>query len=178
MKLSTRISVLCIALVALLAPVAHAIPGVSFGIMGGPNLTLPTTSSALPAGTELTGTIGYSVGPSVGIGPLELSALYSSYGSKLTFLGISQTSSSNYLDFPALYRIGAGPLSVGLGGFYSICLENGCTSDNNKYGATASVRATVPVVGFFVDGRFNLDLKDNAGSKSSALAVLLGYDFI
>ncbi len=178
MKLFTRISALCIALVALLAPVAHAIPGVSFGIMGGANLNLPSTSSSLPAGTELTGTLGYSVGPSVGIGPLELSALYSSYGSKVTFLGVGQTTTSNFLDIPALYRIGAGPLSVGLGGFYSICVESGCTTDNNNYGATASVRASVPVVGFFVDGRFNLGLKDSAGSKASSLAVLLGYDFI
>jgi hypothetical protein len=167
MKLSTRISALCIALLALLAPAAHAIPGVSFGIMGGANLNLPNT-------TGLTGTIGYSVGPSVGLGPLEVSALYSSYGAE--FLGVS--TSSNFLDLPVLYRIGAGPLSVGLGGFYSICMESSCTADNNNYGATASVRASVPVVGFFVDGRFNLGLKDSAGSKASSLAVLLGYDFI
>ena len=167
MKLSTRISVLCIALFALLAPVAHAIPGVSFGIMGGANLNLPNT-------TGLTGTLGYSVGPSVGLGPLEVSALYSSYGTE--FLGLSVN--NNFLDLPVLYRIGAGPLSVGLGGFYSICMESACTADNNNYGATASVRASIPVVGFFVDGRFNLGLKDTAGSKASSMAVLLGYDFI
>jgi hypothetical protein len=171
MKLSTRISALCIALVALLAPVAHAIPGVSFGVMGGANLNLPNT-------TGLTGTIGYSVGPSVGIGPLEVSALYSSYGTELTVLNLTQTVRNDFLDIPVLYRIGAGPLTVGLGGFYSICVESTCTTDNNNYGATASVRASIPVVGFFVDGRFNLGIKDTAGSRASSMAVLLGYDFI
>jgi len=167
MKLSTRISALCIALVALLAPAAHAIPGVSFGIMGGANLNLPNA-------TGITGSVGYSVGPSVGLGPLEVSALYSSYGAE--FLGVS--TSSNFLDLPVLYRIGAGPLSVGLGGFYSICVESTCTMDNNNYGATASFRASIPVVGFFVDGRFNLGIKDTAGSRASSMAVFLGYDFI
>jgi hypothetical protein len=176
MKSSLSFSAIWIALLALLAPTAHAIPGVSVGIMGGGNLTLP--SATMPAGTELTGTLGYSVGPSVGIGPLEVSMLYSSYGSKVTALGLSQTTTSNFLDIPALYRIGAGPLAVGIGGFYSICLESGCTSSNNNYGATASVRASIPVVGLFVDGRFNLGLKDTNGSKSSALALLVGYDFI
>ncbi len=173
MKLSTRISALFIALVALLAPAAHAIPGVSFGIMGGANLNLPNT-------TGLTGMIGYSVGPSVGLGPLEVSALYSSYGTEITIpvLNVTQSVSSNFLDIPVLYRIGAGPLSVGLGGFYSICMESTCTTSDNNYGATASVRASVPVVGFFVDGRFNLGLRDSAGSKASSMAVLLGYDFI
>ena len=168
---------LCLSLFAFSAPAAHAIPGVSFGIMGGANLTFPSVT-ALPAGTEISGTIGYSVGPSAGIGPFELSLLYTSYGNKVTFGGVSATSSSKYLDIPALYRIGAGPLSVGFGGFYSLCMETGATSDNNNYGATGSVRASIPGLGMFVDGRFNLGLKDMAGSKLSSMAVYLGYDFI
>ncbi|NDF16068.1 hypothetical protein EB061_12245, partial [bacterium] len=130
------------------------------------------------AGTEVSGTLGYSVGPSVGIGPLELNVLYSSYGTKVTALGTSATSTSKYLDIPALYRIGAGPLSIGVGGFYSLCLNDNATSDSNNYGAVGSVRASIPGLGFFVDGRFNLGLKDMTGSKLSSLAVLIGYDFI
>jgi hypothetical protein len=154
---------------------AHAIPGVGFGIMAGPNMTFPSVD--LPAGASVTGTIGYSVGPTVGLGPIELSALYSSYGTKISILGLEETTSAKSLDIPVLYRLGLGTIGVGIGGFYSLSLESGSTSDDNNYGAVGSVRVGIPGIKLFVDGRFNLGLKDNDGKISNA-QLMIGYNFL
>jgi hypothetical protein len=157
--------------------VAYALPGLGFGLMAGPNLTLPSTPSV--SGYDLAGGIGFSVGPTVGVGPLEASLLYSSYTLKTTVGANTSSNSSSSLDLPVLYRVGAGPIELGLGGFYSLSLESGSTSDDNNYGVVGSVRTTIPG-GFFVDGRFNFGLKevDGSNSKVSSLAILLGFNFI
>ena len=155
---------------------AFAIPGMNVGIMAGPNLAFP--SASLPAGSSMSGTIGYSVGPSVGLGPIEVSALYSSYGLKVTASGSEATSSGKSLDLPVLYRLGIGPVGFGIGGFYNISLESGSTSSDNNYGAVASFRTTIPGIGLFVDGRFSLGLHDMSGTKLSSGAVLIGYNFL
>jgi len=155
---------------------SFAIPGMNVGIMAGPNLTLP--SATLSAGYSVTGAIGYSVGPSVGLGPLEVSVLYSSYSQTFTSPGSETTLTGKSLDLPVLYRLGVGPVGFGLGGFYSLSLDSGSTSTDNNYGAVASFRTTIPGVGLFVDGRFNLGLHDMSGTKLSSAAVLIGYNFL
>ncbi|MBU6375237.1 MAG: hypothetical protein KGQ59_04525 [Bdellovibrionales bacterium] len=156
---------------------AFAAPGFGFGLMAGPNLTFPSAPSIL--GSSVSGGIGFSVGPSVGVGPLEASLLYSSYTLKSTVATITTSSSSSSLDLPVLYRVGVGLIDIGFGGFYSLSLESGATSSNNNYGLVGSVRTTIPG-GLFVDGRFNLGLKESAStnSKVSSLALLLGFNFI
>jgi hypothetical protein len=152
---------------------AFALPGFKVGIMAGPNLHMPTVPAL--SGLEVSGGLGYAVGPSIGIGPLELSALYTSLSTKATASELSSTESSTFLSLPALMRFGAGPLSLGLGGFYSLSLEEG---GGSNYGATGSVRITVPVLGAFVDARYDLGLKEESGVKSSSAAVLLGWNFL
>lgn len=155
---------------------AYAVPGVNVGLMVGPNLSF--VSGDFPVGTSLSGGVGYSVGPSVGLGPIEISALYTSTTTTASVLGIEASSTSKSLEIPVLYRLGMGPIGLGLGGFYGLSLESGATSDSNNYGLTASTRVTVPGVGLFVDGRFNLGLNDMGGSKMSSAAILIGFDFI
>ncbi len=160
-------------------PQAFAMPGVDLGIMGGAGMTMPSFSGDL-GGATLSGGIGISAGASLGVGPLEVSALYSQYSIKLEAGGESLSSTANYLDIPVLFRMGAGPISFGVGGFYSLFLsdDSGTGDSDPNYGATASVRFTLPVIGFFVDGRYNLGLKEEEQSKISSAAVYLGFNFL
>jgi hypothetical protein len=135
---------------------AFALPGLSVGVMGGANLAMPSVGSSK---------VGYSLGPTFEAGPLQASALYSKY------------MDSKYLDLPVLYSMGIGLASVGLGGFYGLCLDSGATSDDHNYGAVANVRVKIPG-GLFADGRFNLGLKELGGSKLSSAAVMLGFNFL
>ena len=157
--------------------VAYALPGLGFGLMAGPNLTLPSTPSV--SGYDLAGGIGFSVGPTVGVGPLEASLLYSSYTLKSTVASTTSSNSYKSLELPVLYRIGAGPIEFGLGGYYSLSVDSGSTSEDNNYGLVGSVRTSIPG-GLFVDGRFNLGLNevDSSNSKVSSLAILIGFNFI
>jgi Outer membrane protein beta-barrel domain len=161
------------------APKAYALPGMDIGVMGGANFA--KYSSGVDSA------FGFSGGASVGLGPLEVSALYTQYKFSATLLGQSVSTTLNQLDVPVLYRLGVGPVSLGVGGFYSMFLSgstssNGVstsvTSGNSNYGATASARFTIPVLGFFVDGRYNLGLKDNSGVKTSSMAAYLGWNIL
>lgn len=161
---------------AVSAPKAFALPGVDLGIMAGAGLSMPSLSG-------VDGGIGISAGATAGIGPIEASLLYSQYRTSLL---VTETT-SNYLEIPLLFRAGLGPVSFGIGGFYSMFLSgsqtvSGTTTEitdgDSNYGATASARFTVPVLGFFVDGRYNLGLKDMSGSTASSAAVYLGWNFL
>ena len=162
------------------APSAYALPGMDIGVMGGGSFAKSNQSG-------LDSKFGISGGASVGLGPLEISALYTQYKIGATVLGISAETTFNYLDLPVLYRVSAGPVSVGLGGFYSLFLSGSVTTagvttnvtdGESNYGATASARFTIPVLGFFVDGRYNLGLKDQGGSKLSSMAAYIGWNFL
>ena len=155
------------------APSAFAVPGVDIGIMGGANYAMPSNSAGI------TKKIGLGGGASIGVGPLEISAIYNQY--KIEASGLTVT--TNYLDIPVLLRIGAGPISLGLGGFYSPFLSGttnvgGTVTADANYGATGSLRFTVPVAGFFIDGRYNLGLNDDGGSKLSGASVYLGWNIL
>lgn len=154
---------------------ALAVPGVSLGLMGGGNLSFPSIDSP---GVTVSGKVGYTVGPTATLGPVEASVLYSMYSVKASASGIDVTTDSKYLDIPVLYRFGIDLASIGIGGFYGLCLDSGATSADNNYGAVASVRAKLPGTSVFVDGRFNLGLHDMNGGKNSSLALMLGYDFL
>ncbi|MEN9723039.1 MAG: hypothetical protein RJB38_1025 [Pseudomonadota bacterium] len=154
-----------LSLAALTPSAAYAIPGLDFGIMGGATLN---TSSNLGSGS---GGLGYSFGPSLGVGPLEVSALYTNL---TTDFGSISTNRKSW-DIPVLMRFGAGPVGLGLGGFYSITTGSG-TSDN--YGATASLRMGIPGMGLFADGRYNLGLKDFSGAHISSAALMIGLNFL
>lgn len=166
-----------LALVALLSGAsASALPGLSLGVMGGANLAMPGVDA--PAGTSISGGIGYSVGPTVEAGPIEVSALYSNYSVKTTVSVTETTASSKYIDVPVLYRMGVGLASIGLGGFYGLCVDSGATSDDHNYGAVGSVRVKIPG-GLFADARYSLGLKkDSSGMKMSAAALLVGFNFL
>jgi hypothetical protein len=165
---------------ALSAQQAFAIPGVDLGIMGGAAMSMPNTSG-------VDGKIGLTAGASVGLGPIEASLLYSQYKAEALIFGNNVSMTYNYLDVPVLFRAGVGPLSIGVGGFYSIFLNGSAsvagqnediTDVESNYGATASLRFTVPVVGFFVDGRYNLGIRESEGEKLSSAALLLGFNFL
>ena len=148
-------SLLAVAVVAasLSSTNAFALPGLSLGVMGGASISAPSvTDAALVGSATLKGGTGLSAGATLGAGPLEVSALYSQYQAT----ALSTTVNSSFLDVPVLFRMGLGPISLGLGGFYSMHLSDDSGASQNRganYGATASVRLTIPVVGFFVDGR-------------------------
>jgi hypothetical protein len=153
------------------APRAFAVPGLELGVMAGAAASMPTG--------VLDGGIGLSVGATGGVGPLEASLLYTQY--KLSIPGNDIT--GNYLDIPVLYRMSLGPVGLGIGGFYSMFLSRSSTvvltgDGESNYGATASLRFTIPVVGLFLDGRYNLGLKDSNGSKASSAAFYLGFNFL
>ncbi|MFN7685594.1 MAG: outer membrane beta-barrel protein [Oligoflexia bacterium] len=158
------------------APQAHALPGLDIGLMAGGAISKSSANS-------VDGGFGLSFGPTVGMGPIEASALYSQY--KLTAPTVS--TSTNYLEIPVLYRLGLGPVSVGVGGFYSVFLSGSTTvgstttdltSGSSNYGATASARVTIPMLGLFADARYNLGLRDSSGSKLSSLGFYLGWNFL
>jgi hypothetical protein len=164
---------------------AFAIPFVDLGVMAGGAISAPTISDpAQLAGSTLSGGFGLSGGASLGLGPIEVSALYSQLKAKIAGGPVNSEVTSNYLDIPVLLRMGLGPISFGVGGFYSVFLSGsssvpGDTVDGKgNYGPTASLRFTVPVVGFFVDGRYSLGLKETNGVKMSTAGVYLGFNFL
>ena len=151
------------AFILFLSTSAFALPGASIGLMGGANL-------ATPSGTTATGNVGYAVGPTLTAGPLEVSALYTHYS--VSFSNVTAT--SKYLDIPVLYRMGVGLANVGVGGFYGIPLDTG---NSGNYGLVASTQ--VNLLGkLFLDGRYNLGLKNSSGSKLSSAALLVGFNFL
>jgi hypothetical protein len=171
-QIKKNLFALVVVATALSATPAFAIPGVDLGVMGGASMGLPSTSG-------VDGKIGLSAGASLGLGPIEASVLYSQYKAGASILGNDVSYTLNYLDVPVLFRMGVGPISLGVGGFYSMFLNGSASAaGESNYGATASLRFTVPVVGFFVDGRYNLGLKDNSGEKLSGAALLLGFNFL
>ena len=157
---------------------AFAIPGIEAGLMVGGMRTILNTPD-LGSAASVSGGTGVSAGATAGVGPLEISALYSQYKMHSQVLGLGVDAQSNYLDLPVLLRIGAGPASIGLGGFYSVRLSSDDQATNNSnYGATASVRISIPTSNLFIDGRYQLGLKDVSGTKTSGLALYLGYAFL
>lgn len=159
----------------LLGSEALALPGVTFGVMGGGNLTLPSIQST---GVTVSGAIDFSVGPTMSLGPVEGAVLYSRYSLKTVGTGFEVTSASKHLEIPLLYRFGLDLVSLGVGGFYAICIDEGSYVVGDLYGALASIRTKIPGTSIFVDGRFNLGLSSTTGGgKLSSLAFLVGYDF-
>jgi hypothetical protein len=161
---------------------AFALPGLSLGVMGGAAISAPTVSNAaLLGGATVSGGTGLSAGGTLGLGPLEVSALYSQYKATAALGGVSATVTANTLDVPVLFRMGVGPIGLGLGGFYSMHLSDDSgdsSSGGSNYGATASVRLTIPVIGLFVDGRYNMGLKEDDGVKMSSLGAYVGFNFL
>lgn len=153
---------------------ALAMPGLSFGLMAG-----ATKPSFKNTQATLSGDLGLSGGASLVIGSIEASALYTQYKLSNNLGGQGTVKSTiNYLDIPVLYRIELGPLSLGAGGFYGLYMSTSPTSSEkgaSNYGASASFRFTLPVVGLFADARYQLGLKESSGgNKISSAAVYLG----
>ncbi len=164
------------------APNAFAVPGFSLGVMGGASMSAPKVSDPTQwAGSTISGGTGLSAGASLGLGRLEVSALYSQMKTSTASGGVSGSLTENYLEIPVLLRMGVGPIGLGLGGFYSMFLSsNGDINDSGSpnYGASASVRLTIPVIDIFVDGRYNLGLKEDGGVKISTLGAYVGFNFL
>jgi hypothetical protein len=165
------------------APNAFALPGFSLGVMGGASMSAPKVSDPTQwAGSTISGGTGLSAGASLGLGRLEVSALYSQMKTKYASGGGPSSLTENYLEIPVLLRMGVGPIGLGLGGFYSMFLSSigGDINDSGSpnYGATASVRLTIPVIDIFVDGRYNLGLKEDGGVKISTLGAYVGFNFL
>ncbi|MBU6376251.1 MAG: hypothetical protein KGQ59_09670, partial [Bdellovibrionales bacterium] len=111
-QISKRIYAALALSAVIVAPQAFAMPGMDIGVMGGGSFAKSSQSG-------LDSKFGISGGASVGLGPLEVSALYTQY--KFSQPGTDYT--LNYLDVPVLYRLSLGPVSVGAGGFYSAFLS-------------------------------------------------------
>lgn len=114
----------------------------------------------------LKGALGFGGGLSrvygIGSNGLEFSAIYVSRAIDVN----GTTSRSGFMHAPVLFRFG-GKTSIGVGGFYNIGF--GDASDN--YGLAGSARIALAPK-FFVDGRFNFDLKNTAPRLNEILFLV------
>lgn len=157
-----------LSLIALTLSSAHAVVGVS--LVGGLNYGGLNSASATSGGRSATveGGLGYGGGALLELGPLETGAIYVHRTYKTIVTGRADVDSSNTaIIVPLLYRVPAGPINFGLGGFYDL-------GDSKDYGPSASLRLSAPLVGPFFEVRFNYGLK--TGNEKDVLA-LIGYKF-
>ncbi len=137
-----------------------------FSIVGGINYGLESISSSL---ITVEGGLGFGGGVLIGLGSVELGALYLSKTYNSEILGVKLSTSAQSIHIPVLYRFGS-LTSFGVGGFYELGM---CTGGGSNYGLSAGPRFAM-TNGFFLDLRFNYGLA--TGNSKDALA-LVGYAF-
>jgi len=142
----------------------------SLSLTGGVNYGGLNSASKTVSGqtAEVKGGLGYGGGALLELASVETGVLYVHRTYKTTITGrASTTASNNAIIVPLLYRLSAGFVSLGLGGFYDF-------GDFSDYGPTASLRLSPPLVGPFFEVRFNYGLE--TGNEKDVLA-LIGYRF-
>ena len=178
MKLLRKLRLLTPALLAIsgataIAPQAHAqIPELEFSILGGANIHMYSRSaeSLLPDTTS--GGMSWVLGGTAALGSIEAGLFVAR--KTLTDAG-TETSSWSSLDIPVLYRFGFWPVTLGVGGFYSVPI--GTESTDGSYGLVLGPRVFLPG-GILLDTRFQWGLNQDRNSASSSnLQVMVGYNF-
>jgi hypothetical protein len=160
-----------------------AMAGGSFSVFGAGVLPKSIGDSAT---FQLTGKFGFGGGaigelmlsPRAG---LEAGAIYLQRKYGATFLGVESTSTTSFssIHIPVGLRLHANRVvSLQLGGFYDYSLE---TDGDANFGVQGGLRLSAPVSGstaLFVEGRYNMGLKEISGEKISDLAlVMVGLTF-
>ncbi len=178
MKILRKLKLVVLALISTvgasaLAPQAHAqIPELEFSILGGANIHMYSRSeeSLLPDSTS--GGMSWIVGGTAAIGSIEAGLFVAR--KTLTDTG-TETNSWSSLDIPVLYRFGFWPVTLGVGGFYSVPI--GTESTDGSYGLVLGPRVFLPG-GILLDTRFQWGLNQDRNSASSSnLQVMVGYNF-
>jgi hypothetical protein len=162
---------------ATFTPNAHALPGFKLGVaaLGGMGLSSSETTSLLGTLSAKAGTV-FGGGAAAEIGPLSAELLYVSRKATVSLAGVEMASASAAsIDIPVMYQMGLGPLSLGMGGYYSMSMETG---GGSTYGLVAGPRVSVPG-GFFLDARGLYGLKkDDLGNNPIELQLLAGFSFL
>lgn len=96
------------------APSAHAL---SLKVIAG--ATTPKFTTDRAAGTAYVGKSGPAAGLLLGLGMLELGAIYNTHTVAISTGTSSQDGKYTFLDVPILLRVSSGRLSIGMGATYS-----------------------------------------------------------
>ena len=168
-----RILLLAMALFTLETGSARAqIPEVDFSILGGANLNMVSRSDLSTLPDTTTGGMSWIVGGTAGIGSLEVGLLVAQ--KTLDDAG-ALTGTWSSLEIPVLYRFGFWPVTLGVGGFYSVPI--GTEATDSSWGLAFGPRVFLPG-GLLLDTRFQWGLsEDRYAASSSSLQVMLGYSF-
>jgi hypothetical protein len=116
---------------------------------------------------------GYAFGFEVG--GLYFNRNFESRGSSLTKTEFDQRS----IYLPANFRVGlAKAISLGVGGYYDISLEDGIDDD---YGLQGGLRFNIPMsasTALFLDGRYSYGLKDDfTHGRNQDILGMVGFTF-
>ncbi len=144
---------------------AHALIGL--GIEGGVTQTQYSFSGA---GVEASGGMGYTLGAQAELGPLEGDLMFTSRTLKTTVGGTTTSTSAQSIDIPVFFALGIYPVSVGVGGFYSMSMEEGGGTD---FGVAAKAKVKIPLAGMFADLRYMYGLKKDANEERTNTVMLL-----
>lgn len=119
--------------------------------------------------TTITGNMGFGGGLLLGIGPIEIGAIYLSRSITIDDGILPVTVAANALEIPVLYRF-SGPIEFGIGAFYDLPMVSG---NEGNYGLAAGPRISITGA-LFLDVRFNYGLKTG---NSKDLLGMVGYSF-
>jgi hypothetical protein len=164
---------LAMALFTLAASPAQAqIPELDFSILGGANLNMVSRSDTSTLPDTSTGGMSWILGGTAGLGAIEVGLLVAQ--KTLNDAG-DLTGSWSSVEIPVLYRFGFWPVTLGVGGFYSIPI--GTDATDASWGLAFGPRVFLPG-GLLLDTRFQWSLnEDRYAASSSSLQVMLGYSF-
>lgn len=113
-RLALRIIPLAALIALTWAPSAHAL---SVSLTGG--VTTPKFTTDRAAGTAYVGKAAPSGGVLLGLGMLELGAIYNTHFVSISTSTTNQDAKYTFLDVPVLLRLSSGRLSIGMGATYS-----------------------------------------------------------
>jgi hypothetical protein len=175
MKLLNKFGLVMSALLAISGATqsAHAqIPELEFSILGGANLHMYSRSEESLLPDTASGGMSWILGGTAAIGAIEAGLFVAR--KTLTDAG-AETNSWSSLDIPVLYRFGFWPVTLGVGGFYSVPI--GTEYTDGSYGLVFGPRVFLPG-GILLDTRFQWGLNQDRNSASSSnLQVMVGYNF-
>ena len=160
-----------VALLFLTGPSAFA----RVAILGGADYSLYSNSSTIgTSSVDVKGGLGYGGGLVFDFGKFESGVIYRKYAINTTTTtsgsSIAAATHTSLLEVPALYRLGSGNNTLGLGGFYELVLGTG---GGSNYGLTAGPRFAT-TNGLFFDLRLNYSFK--SGSPKHLIGMI-GYYF-
>ncbi len=164
---------------ALLLPFAGQASVALLGAAGYGLNSVESSNGVLTGKTKLS----YGGGLLVAMGAFEVSALYLvrnfELAAEISGTSIPVSGNANTFHIPAIWRLGKGSTSFGLGGYFDV---NPALSSSSDFGATAGIQFGGGGKGYFLDARFNYGIKSQTNPLDSTksfrnmeILTVIGY---